>query len=73
MVTSNEPGYYADGRFGVRIESVMVCREAQTPHRFGGTRCEGGREGGREGMTCGVACSTLAFYSGQPGNGGLRG
>ena len=34
MVTSNEPGYYADGRFGIRIESLVVCHEVETKHRF---------------------------------------
>ncbi|KAI0258993.1 Creatinase/aminopeptidase [Gloeopeniophorella convolvens] len=35
MTVSNEPGYYADGRFGIRIENVVVVREAQTPNNFG--------------------------------------
>lgn len=39
MVTSNEPGFYADGRFGIRIESLIICNEAGTPNRFGGVRC----------------------------------
>ena len=30
-----EPGYYADGRFGIRIENVVVVREANTPNNFG--------------------------------------
>ena len=30
-----EPGYYADGEYGVRIENVVVVREAQTPNNFG--------------------------------------
>ncbi|KAK7531406.1 putative Xaa-Pro aminopeptidase P [Phyllosticta citribraziliensis] len=34
-VISDEPGYYEDGNFGIRIENVVVVREAQTPHRFG--------------------------------------
>ncbi|KAF2087012.1 Creatinase/aminopeptidase [Saccharata proteae CBS 121410] len=34
-VISNEPGYYEDGNFGVRIENVIVVVEARTPHRFG--------------------------------------
>ncbi|KAK8201470.1 peptidase M24 [Phyllosticta paracitricarpa] len=34
-VISDEPGYYEDGKFGIRIENVVVVREAQTPHRFG--------------------------------------
>ncbi|KAJ7584253.1 putative Xaa-Pro aminopeptidase P [Mycena floridula] len=34
MTISNEPGYYADGRFGIRIESVVLVREAQTPNNF---------------------------------------
>ncbi|KAI0727485.1 Creatinase/aminopeptidase [Fomitopsis betulina] len=30
-----KPGYYADGRFGIRIENVVVVREANTPNNFG--------------------------------------
>ncbi|OWZ17780.1 Xaa-Pro aminopeptidase [Phytophthora megakarya] len=30
MILSNEPGYYEDGKFGIRIESVMVAKKA--PH-----------------------------------------
>ena len=30
-----EPGYYADGRFGIRIEDIVVVRDAQTPYNFG--------------------------------------
>lgn len=30
-----EPGYYADGRFGIRIENVVVVRNADTPNNFG--------------------------------------
>ncbi|EPQ53720.1 Creatinase/aminopeptidase [Gloeophyllum trabeum ATCC 11539] len=35
MTVSNEPGYYADGRFGIRIENVVIVQEAQTPNNFG--------------------------------------
>ena len=31
-----EPGYYADGEYGIRIENIVVVREAQTPNNFGG-------------------------------------
>lgn len=27
MVISNEPGYYEDGKFGIRIESVMIVNQ----------------------------------------------
>ena len=30
-----EPGYYADGEYGVRIENVVIVREARTPNNFG--------------------------------------
>ena len=30
-----EPGYYADGQFGIRIENVVIVREVQTPNNFG--------------------------------------
>jgi Xaa-Pro aminopeptidase len=38
MTVTNEPGYYEDGGFGIRIEDVMLVAEADTPHRFGGTQ-----------------------------------
>ena len=37
-VVSNEPGYYEDGRFGIRIENVIVVQPAKTPNNFGGTK-----------------------------------
>ena len=30
MITSNEPGFYASGKFGIRHESLILCRERQT-------------------------------------------
>lgn len=33
--SSTEPGYYADGRFGIRIESIVIVREVSTPYTFG--------------------------------------
>lgn len=30
MVVTDEPGIYVAGRFGVRIENVLLCREAET-------------------------------------------
>lgn len=34
-VISNEPGYYEDGNFGIRIENVFMVKEVETKHRFG--------------------------------------
>ncbi|KAK4055446.1 hypothetical protein OIO90_003284 [Microbotryomycetes sp. JL221] len=36
-VLSNEPGYYEDGKFGIRIENVVVVRPTDLPD-FGGTK-----------------------------------
>ena len=36
MVISNEPGYYADGKFGIRIENIDVVKMAETRDNFGG-------------------------------------
>lgn len=36
MIVSNEPGYYEDRSFGIRIENLLVVREVETPNRFGG-------------------------------------
>jgi Xaa-Pro aminopeptidase len=30
-----EPGYYADGKFGIRIESIVLAKKVNTPNRFG--------------------------------------
>jgi len=38
MTTSNEPGYYEEGGFGIRIENICVCVPAETPHRFAGRK-----------------------------------
>jgi len=35
MTVSNEPGYYADGSFGIRIENIVLVRKADTPNNFG--------------------------------------
>lgn len=36
MVISNEPGYYADGKFGIRIENIDVIKMSETRNNFGG-------------------------------------
>lgn len=35
---SNEPGYYEDGKFGIRIENIVLCKEVETRHNFGGLK-----------------------------------
>ena len=37
MIVSNEPGFYLDGRWGIRIENLVALKEAETTYRFGGT------------------------------------
>ncbi|KAI5249471.1 hypothetical protein E4T43_00850 [Aureobasidium subglaciale] len=34
-VISNEPGYYEDGAFGIRIENMFMVTEKKTTHQFG--------------------------------------
>ncbi|XP_021859471.1 aminopeptidase P2 [Spinacia oleracea] len=36
MIVSNEPGYYEDHAFGIRIENLLSVKEMATPNRFGG-------------------------------------
>ncbi|KAG0011942.1 hypothetical protein BGZ81_001856 [Podila clonocystis] len=36
MTLTNEPGYYEDGNFGIRIENVLLVKKKETRHRFGG-------------------------------------
>jgi Xaa-Pro aminopeptidase len=38
MVVSNEPGYYEDHSFGIRIENLLYVKEVETPNRFGGIK-----------------------------------
>jgi len=35
MTVTDEPGYYEDGNFGIRIENVLVVKESGTPYKFG--------------------------------------
>ena len=34
-VISDEPGYYEDGNFGIRIENVVMVKEVETKYKFG--------------------------------------
>jgi len=36
MTITNEPGYYEDGQFGIRIENILLVVKANTPNNFGG-------------------------------------
>ena len=36
MICSNEPGYYEEGAFGIRIENLVSVQVAKTPCQFGG-------------------------------------
>ncbi|KAI9313582.1 putative Xaa-Pro aminopeptidase P [Dichotomocladium elegans] len=36
MIVTNEPGYYQDGQFGIRIENVLIVDKAKTAFSFGG-------------------------------------
>ena len=39
MITSNEPGYYENGSFGIRIENLMQIVDVDTPFQFANERC----------------------------------
>jgi Xaa-Pro aminopeptidase len=32
MVITDEPGYYEEGKFGIRIENALLCKSAQTAY-----------------------------------------
>jgi Xaa-Pro aminopeptidase len=34
MICSNEPGYYEDGGFGIRVENLLTIEEAGTEFRW---------------------------------------
>lgn len=36
MTVTDEPGYYEDGNFGIRLENVLIIKEANTNFNFGG-------------------------------------
>ncbi|KAK9137303.1 hypothetical protein Sjap_007897 [Stephania japonica] len=36
MIVSNEPGYYEDHSFGIRIENLLFVNEVNTPNCYGG-------------------------------------
>lgn len=36
MTVTDEPGYYEDGNFGIRIENILVVRQANPKYHFGG-------------------------------------
>ena len=38
MVVSNEPGYYEDGKFGIRIENIDLVQKAKTEKQFNDTQ-----------------------------------
>lgn len=38
MLVTNEPGLYLDGKFGIRIENILIVRPADTPNNFGGVQ-----------------------------------
>mgnify|MGYP002477539561 CR=1 FL=1 len=38
QILSNEPGYYHDGEFGIRIENLVCVVPAKTEHSFGGVK-----------------------------------
>jgi Xaa-Pro aminopeptidase len=41
MTVSNEPGYYENGNFGIRIENICISRYVDTPFHFGGKKSLG--------------------------------
>jgi Xaa-Pro aminopeptidase len=34
MVVSNEPGYYEDGKFGIRIENLITVKKKKNTYKF---------------------------------------
>ena len=38
MFLSNEPGYYEDGKFGIRVESIVLVQKAETKVRLVASR-----------------------------------
>ena len=38
MTVTNEPGFYEAGKFGIRIENVLIVREVSTPYNYDGEK-----------------------------------
>jgi Xaa-Pro aminopeptidase len=38
MTVTNEPGCYLDDRFGIRIENVLIVKDAKTKNNFSGVK-----------------------------------
>nr|XP_039269299.1 xaa-Pro aminopeptidase 1-like [Styela clava] len=38
MIITDEPGYYENGKFGIRIENALLCTNAQTAYNFAGKK-----------------------------------
>jgi Xaa-Pro aminopeptidase len=36
MTVTNEPGFYQDGKFGIRIENVLIVKKVETKYNFQG-------------------------------------
>ena len=34
MIVSNEPGYYENGKFGIRIENLLTVRKSKNYYKF---------------------------------------
>ena len=34
MIISNEPGYYEDGKFGIRIENLITVKKTKRSYKF---------------------------------------
>jgi len=34
MIVSNEPGYYKEGEFGIRIENLILCKKSDNENLF---------------------------------------
>ncbi|KDN46818.1 Creatinase/aminopeptidase [Tilletiaria anomala UBC 951] len=41
MMLSNEPGFYEEGHYGIRTESIICVKEVDTRRNFGGTKWYG--------------------------------
>lgn len=41
MTVTNEPGFYKDGSYGIRIENVLLIKNVDTPNKFGGVNFYG--------------------------------
>ena len=63
-----EPGYYEDGSFGIRLENVLICKEANAKFNFGDKGYLAFEHITWVSIACLISYSAVSVSSGYPNN-----